>query len=71
MKRKKVIRILCGFLAGILLLAGAVILIVADRGLLGAYHPLKTPKSGQITPKSGPKKLALKLSKKSGPQKAD
>ena len=48
MKRKKVIRILCGVLAGILLLSGTAILIVADRGLLGAYHPLKTPKSGQI-----------------------
>ena len=48
MKHKKRIRILCGTLAGLLILAGAALLIVADRGRLNGYHPQKTPKEGQI-----------------------
>ncbi len=48
MKNKKRIRVLCVTLTGLLVLAGLTLLIVADRGRLNGYHPLKTPKTGQI-----------------------
>ena len=48
MKRKKTFRILCGALAGLLVLAGVTLIVLADRGLLSGYHPLKTPKEGQL-----------------------
>ena len=48
MKRKKTIRIIAAALAGLLILAGATLLIIADRGRLNGYHPLETPKEGQI-----------------------
>ena len=48
MKHKKGGRILCAALAALLLTAGVTLAILAGRGLLSAYHPLKTPKEGQL-----------------------
>ena len=48
MKRKKPIRILCGALAVLLVLAGLTLLILADRGRLNGYHPQQTPREGQL-----------------------
>ena len=48
MKNNKRIRRLCAILTGILILAGLTLLIVADRGLINGYHPLKSPETEQI-----------------------
>ena len=48
MKNKKRMRVLCVTLTGLLVVAGLTLLLVADRGRLNGYHPLKTPKTGQI-----------------------
>lgn len=48
MKHKKRIRILVLAAAGLLLAAGLTLGVLAYNGLLGAYHPLQTPKDGQI-----------------------
>ena len=48
MKRKKRIRILCFVLAGLLAAAGLTLAVLAYNGWLGAYHPLQTPKDGQV-----------------------
>ena len=44
MKRKKLILILCAALAAV----GLTLAVLADCGRLNGYHPLKTPKEGQI-----------------------
>ena len=48
MKHKKVIKVLCVVLAALLVLAAAALTVIADRGRLNGYHPLKAPKEGQI-----------------------
>ena len=48
MKHKKLLRILCGALAGLLVLAGLTLTVLADRGRLNGYHPLRQPKEGQL-----------------------
>ena len=48
MKYKKAIKIICAALAGLLAVAGITLAVLADRGLLSGYHPLQTPKEGQI-----------------------
>ena len=48
MKRRKTVKIICIVLAVLLVVAAAVPAVIADRGLLSSYHPLKKPKDGQI-----------------------
>ena len=48
MKHNKAIKIICAALAGLLAAAGITLAVLADRGLLSGYHPLQTPKEGQI-----------------------
>ena len=48
MQQKKAIRIICAALAGLLVLTGLTLAVVADRGRLNGYHPLKQPKEGQL-----------------------
>lgn len=48
MKHKKAIKILCAALAALLAAAGLTLAVLADRGRLNGYHPLQTPKEGQI-----------------------
>ena len=48
MKHRKAIKIICAVLAGLLAVAGITLAVLADRGLLSGYHPLQTPKEGQI-----------------------
>ncbi len=48
MKHKKAIKIGCAALAALLILTGASLALLADRGRLNGYHPLQTPKEGQI-----------------------
>ena len=48
MKRKKTVKILCAVLAALLTVSGVTSAILADCGRLNGYHPLKTPREGQI-----------------------
>ena len=48
MKRKRIIKILCAVLAGLLVVATLAVAVIADRGRLNGYHPLKNAKEGQI-----------------------
>ena len=48
MKLKKAIKILCAVLAALLAVSCVTLAVLADRGRLNGYHPLKTPKEGQI-----------------------
>ena len=48
MKHKKTFRILCAALAGVLAVAALTLTLIADRGRLNGYHPLATPKEGQL-----------------------
>ena len=48
MKHKKAIRILCIALAVLLAVSCVSLAIIADRGRLNGYHPLQTPKDGQL-----------------------
>lgn len=48
MKRKKAIAILCAALAALIVICGATLTALADRGRLNGWHPLQTPKAGQI-----------------------
>ena len=48
MKHNKALKICCAALAALLVVAGISLSVIADRGLLGGYHPLQTPQEGQI-----------------------
>ena len=48
MKHKKIIRIICAALAILLVFSGVSLAVIADRGRLNGFHPLKKPKDGQI-----------------------
>ncbi len=48
MKRNKSIKKLCAVLSALLIVSFVAIIVVADRGRLNGYHPLKKAKDGQI-----------------------
>ena len=48
MKHKKALKIFCAVLAALLVISGVTLAVLADRGRLNGYHPMKTPKEGQI-----------------------
>lgn len=48
MKHTKGMRILCAVLAGLLVCAAVTFAVLADCGRLNGYHPLQTPKEGQV-----------------------
>ena len=48
MGHKKAFKTACAALAVVLAVTGVTVSVLADRGRLNGYHPLKTPKAGQI-----------------------